>query len=163
MGSKFAKEFFFRFPASFSGIFNLVKNTKMIICPISPYVGSPFLGRLAPSNTFNSRCVGVNSANIHHVLGFAYFPKVFPPIVAWVLIYVVNLIGRPFTSHYSPCNSMRFVKTAFYADQNTTFRGFTSGNIANMNSLAVSFFPKQQSRFWVIIKHFTKLFRCHHA
>ena len=141
----------------------------MILNPISFYRGSPPRCRTVKSNTFMSRCVGLNSFDILHVLSFCGRPKVAPPIVKWVFVNMVNLMRRPFPRLANPNENMRFIGFSLKTHINAPFFFFRgSSSQFSSRSSARSYAPSQFARFWVIIKmlangvwvrfcHFSKL------
>lgn len=152
-----------RFNSRPLGIFYVIKKPKVNILFVNANVGSPFLGNLAPPDSFYARSIGFNFPDIHHVLGLCCFPKIRKPVIRRIAINMVNHVFGPLSCCYSPCNSVGFVKPATYAYQNSSIGSFASSNVSNVNSFAVSYFPEQKSIFWIIFKHFFELFRRDHA
>ena len=147
---------------SFRGFFNCCEYTQMFAFPVYHNGRTPFLRGFAPRNSFDTRGIRSNSFNIHLVLGFCRFSEIFKPIIAWISVFMVDKICRPFTRNHCPNDPVSLIKFFVNADKDATIRRDASSNITNINPFAVSCFPYKNASFWVIMQHFVQLFWCKH-
>lgn len=126
---------------------------------VNPNPNRPCLSWLVKIHSLVTRCVVFSGPYIHHVLGFSRFSQIAPTIIKRILIDVINLMNGPSASHHGPNYPMGSMQLAVdsHRDASLAICG-AAGNIAYISSSASKDFPRQNARFWIIIKNAAQLF-----
>ena len=146
-----------------SSFFNGVEDAKVIFDAIGRYVSAPLLTRLAPADAFCSRFVRGKMRDIFHVLRPCSLTKIFPSVVAGVLISMVNFIFRPAPSNNRPSNSMGLVKFPADANQNSSVGSFAPGDFPYYRFATYAFRPAKFSCGRVVGEYIAKFIWRDHA
>lgn len=117
---------FFGFPPRLASIFNRVKNTQVVHFVVVADVSHPFINVVRKSDACNSALVGGVSFLIERVKKFWNVSKVFPSVVGFIAIDVVNLAVRHLSCHEQKCKAVRSVDGGVDANCNITFGGNAS-------------------------------------
>ncbi len=111
---------------------------------------APAIGRRFPHAFEPARVVNWGSA-VAQVLGRSCFAQIFPSIVRFVLVLVVDFKFGPFACHPKPNQSMREIVSPINDNSNMTLHSGRTGDAA-FGFSGRSAYVGEQSRFGIIIE-----------
>jgi hypothetical protein len=106
-----------------------------------------------------SEPMGIVFANllILALLTHCSFAQIFPAVVAWNSILMIDCFAWPFTSHIQPCQSMRLIRALEYTNVYVpSLFAYMSRRAKTKAAAVVVMVPSENAGYWIVIQDLTK-------
>jgi hypothetical protein len=123
------------------------------------YISAPFI--LEEYNAHKPRFIPVIwLTNILRIAGFVYNAQIIKSVIAFYPVNVINKALWPFIGHIQPCQTMRFIDTAFNTYCKVSFFVSASGNVADFDRSTRANSPSKNARIGIISQYISQRFCC---
>lgn len=155
---KFSMQTYRSSAVGFVGAFGGSEYSEVVAIPMQFYTRDPKTTAFYVGHSFVTRGIIFLFASISMVFGWSRFAKIFPDVVGFYFITMIDFVLRPFAGHPKPDNSMSHILPTAHSYFYATLVIKESCTFSRDSSFGKCLFPSHYPSFFVVIESFSYKF-----
>ncbi len=144
------------------GIFRATKQAEKYLKTANFNISAPLLRAFHPTNSLVSRFVVPLETCILLVLRLSCLAQIAKSIIGANYVYVVNLLGRPFSRHIEPRKAVAEVGTSIYVNFEIAPVAHATGDASSLPNRGERNLPCKNASVRTVVQDFVQAIDCEH-